>query len=74
MTMISLPLWQLLAMAGALVALLFGVLKLGWRLGRESQGKPVWSATTKPEQADVLPAESPWDLAATLPSDKETDR
>ena len=60
------PLWQLVAMALALIALLLGALLLGWRLGRESVQKPMWQ-TTAPKSAvtaaGLLPDEDPW-LAA----------
>lgn len=63
MTVIPLPLWQFVAMAMGLVALLVGALILGWRLGRESSGKPMFQATVrrpKPTSADVLPGNDPW--------------
>lgn len=66
MTVISLPIWQLVAMALGLVALLAGALLLGWRLGRESVQRPMWQTTApKPaaKAAELLPDEDPW-LAA----------
>ncbi|MFU2208164.1 hypothetical protein [Solidesulfovibrio sp. C21] len=63
MTVIPLPLWQLLAMAIGLMALLVGALMLGWRLGRESAGRPMFQATArqpKPTAASLLPDEDPW--------------
>ena len=64
MTVISLPLWQLLAMAAGLVVLLLGTLMLGWRLGRESAGRPMWQFKTaqhgRESVASLLPDEDPW--------------
>lgn len=68
MTVIPLPLWQLLAMAAGLVALLLGALLLGWRLGRESVQRPMWQATAKhpkPSAASLLPDVDPWLTAMT---------
>lgn len=70
MTVIPLPLWQLLAMVAGLVALLGGALMLGWRLGRESVQRPMWQFTTakpsRPSQAAaLLPEEDPWLKAMT---------
>jgi len=67
-TVIPLPLWQFVAMALGLVALLVGALMLGWRLGRESAGRPMFQATVrqpKPTAADVLPGNDPWGDAMT---------
>lgn len=72
MTVIPLPLWQFVAMALGLVALLVGALLLGWRLGRESAGRPMFQATARhprPTAADVLPGDDPWAEAMTTGSD-----
>ena len=70
MTVIPLPLWQLLAVAAGLVVLLGGALMLGWRLGRESVQRPMWQFTTsktshKAQSASLLPEEDPWLKAMT---------
>jgi hypothetical protein len=62
-TVIPLPLWQFVAMALGLVALLAGALLLGWRLGRESVQRPMWLTTAplpRPTAAELLPGNDPW--------------
>lgn len=68
MTVIPLPLWQLVAMAAGLIAVLLGVLLLGWRLGRESVQRPMWQFTapkTRAPAVSLLPEEDPWLKAMT---------
>ncbi len=63
MTVIPLPLWQLLAMAAGLVALLLGALLLGWRLGRESVQRPMWQFVASKHRtsgASLLPEDDPY--------------
>lgn len=72
MTVIPLPLWQFVAMALGLVALLAGALLLGWRLGRESAGRPMFQTTAslpRPTAAELLPGNDPWAEAMTTGGD-----
>jgi hypothetical protein len=67
-TVIPLPLWQFVAMALGLIALLFGALLLGWRLGRESVQRPMFQFTAgspmpKAQDAMLLPMDDPYEAA-----------